>query len=89
MGGVLPVKNLIPIFIVTFIMIFVIFVLVEPSMYCEETGDSPFPSCNVVEGDGNFILGILIAGVLFLIDMALLYMTLGDFFLPDLASDSE
>jgi hypothetical protein len=85
----LPVKNLVPIFIVTFLMIFVIFVMVEPNMYCEDDGVSLFPKCTIVDSGGTFILGLLIAGVLFLLDMALLYMTLCDLMMPDLASDQD
>ncbi len=83
----LPLKNIVPIFIVTFVMIFVAFTFIEPSMYCEDSGGA-VPDCRIMDSS-SFIMGVLASGVLFLLDMALLYMTLGDFFLPDLASDQE
>ncbi len=85
----IPVKKLLPIFIVTFLMIIVVFTVIEPVMYCEET-ESYIPECSLVHGgEGNFIMGVLIAGALFLLDMMLLYMTLGELLLPGLATDQE
>jgi len=85
----IPLMKMLPIFAVTFLMILVVFIFIEPSMYCEET-DSYIPECALVHGgEGNFIMGVLIAGALFLLDMLLLYMTLGELLLPGLATDQE
>lgn len=73
----LPWKGMIPIFITTFLLVFVIFTMVEPSFSCSEaTGE-----CSLVSSPGDFILGIAISGVLFLIDMGLVYMILSDIML--------
>jgi hypothetical protein len=77
----LPLKNLAPIFIVSFFLIFVVLFMVEPAFYCDETG-----ACTLADS-GSFIMGTLAAGVLFLLDMGLLYMTLMDFIMPTAASE--
>jgi hypothetical protein len=81
----LPLKSLIPIFAVSFLMVFTILFMMEPAMYCGEDVEGP-TGCMVTDFN-SFITGLLAAGVLFLIDMGLLYMTLGDLFMPRGAGD--
>jgi hypothetical protein len=77
----LPLKNLIPIFIVSFLLIFVVLFMVEPAFYCDGNG-----ACSLADA-GGFIMGILAAGILFLLDMGLLYMTLMDIVMPTATSE--
>lgn len=74
----LPIKNISIIFIATFLLVFVIFTMVEPSLHCPE-GD--IKACRFLDISGTFILGIMISGVLFLFDMLMLYMTLSEYFM--------
>lgn len=76
----LPLKSIVPIFIVSFLMVFAILFMMEPAMYCGE--DVEGPSGCMITDFSSFITGLLATGVLFLIDMGLLYMTLGDMFMP-------
>ncbi|MFH0956800.1 MAG: hypothetical protein V1813_02985, partial [Candidatus Aenigmatarchaeota archaeon] len=66
---------------VSFFLVFVLLFMIEPALYCDEGG-----KCALVDA-GSFIMGVLVAGGLFLLDMGLLYMTLVDFFLPNASSD--
>lgn len=77
----LPIKKLIPIFIVTFLLVFVVFFMVEPYFICEDNLDAIIPECTISIINAEFITGIMIVGVLFLLDMALVYMILGDLML--------
>ncbi|UCD02882.1 MAG: hypothetical protein JSV63_03825 [Candidatus Aenigmatarchaeota archaeon] len=75
----LPIKNIVLIFIVTFLLVFILFTMVEPYFHCHEMIDGT--QCRLLDITGEFIFGIAIAGVLFLFDMILLYMTLSDYFM--------
>lgn len=77
----LPLKSLVPVFITTFFLVFFLFTMVEPNLICTETGDSIMPECRVKSFSGDFILGLLIVGILFLLDMSLVYLMLGDYLL--------
>jgi hypothetical protein len=74
----LPVKKISLIFLVTFLLVFVIFTMVEPNFQCPEGN---LQECRFLDISGNFVLGILISGVLFLFDMLMLYMTLSEYFM--------
>ena len=74
----LPIKNISIIFIATFLLVFVIFTMIEPNLHCPE-GD--IKDCKFLDISGTFILGIMISGVLFLFDMLMLYMTLSEYFM--------
>jgi hypothetical protein len=71
-------KGLISIFITTFFLVFILLFMVEPNLICEEVEGSAFPECRVSSYSGDFILGVAIAGVLFLLDMGLVYIILSD-----------
>jgi len=75
----LPIKKISAIFLVTFFLVFVIFTMVEPNFQCPPDGG--VSGCRFLDISGNFILGLLIAGVLFLFDMLILYMTLSEYFM--------
>ena len=76
----LPLKSLIPIFVVSFFLIFVVLFMVMSSMYCGEEVEGP-TGCMIIDF-GTFIPGILVAGMLFLLDMGLLYTVLEDMLIP-------
>jgi len=76
----LPVKNIALIFVATFLLVFVLFTMVEPELNCPDTGRG-VAGCRFNAMTGDMILGILIAGVLFLFDMLILYMTLSEYFM--------
>lgn len=73
----LPLKSIIIIFIVTFLLVFILFTMVEPYFDCPSIGGG----CRLTEVTGNFVIGLMISGVLFLFDMLLLYMTLSEYFM--------
>jgi len=72
----LPVKKIAMIFFVTFLLVFVIFTMVEPTLHCPG-GD--INACRFTDVSSSLILGIMISGVLFLFDMLMLYMTLSEY----------
>lgn len=80
--GKLPMRNIVIIFIMTFGLVFVMFTMVEPSLACTDGTGSLFTTgCKSISITGNFFLGIMIAGVLFLLDMLFTYMTLSEYFM--------
>ena len=52
--------------------------MVEPAFYCPDIEGG---NCRFLNITGEFILGLAVAGILFLFDMVLLYMTLSDYFM--------
>lgn len=78
----MPVKNIIFIFIVTFLLVFIVFSVIEPNIYCDDSPDSLLKGCRLHAITGDFILAILFSGLLFLFDMLLLYMTLSEYLMP-------
>jgi hypothetical protein len=70
------------IFVVTFLLIFVFFTMVEFNLTCKEDhGDSFIPRCQIITGKGgDFVFGVLLVGLLMMADMALIYKILIDFF---------
>ena len=80
--GKLPKRNIVIIFFVTFGLVFVLFTMVEPSLACTDGTGSLFTTgCKSISIKGDFFLGIMIAGVLFLFDMIFTYMTLSEYFM--------
>lgn len=73
----LPLKETGVIFIVTFVLVFVVFTMVEPFFHCSGTGGAG--GCQLAGMMGTFILGLMISGALFLLDMTLLYMILSEY----------
>jgi hypothetical protein len=71
-------KGLIAIFFSTFFLVFVILTMVEPYLYCTGDENTIIPECRVMDFSGEFILGVLIGGVLFLLDMGLVYLILAE-----------
>ncbi len=71
------------IFIATFFLVFIFFTMVEFNLECaEDGGDSLIPKCKIIEGrGGDFVIGILIVGILTLVDVGVVYNILIDFFL--------
>lgn len=79
-SGGIPYKNVGLLFLVTFFLVFVIFTMVEPKFHCWDSAGNDIP-CRSFSIGGDFILGIMISGVLFLFDMLLVYMTLSEYFM--------
>ncbi|MCD6496593.1 MAG: hypothetical protein J7K54_04950 [Candidatus Aenigmarchaeota archaeon] len=77
-SGGIPYKNVGLVFFVTFILVFVLFTMVEPKFHCYDSYGNDIP-CRTFSIGGDFILGLLISGVLFLFDMLLVYMTLSEY----------
>jgi hypothetical protein len=69
------------IFLTTFSLIFIFFVMVEFSLLCVEGDEnSLMPKCEIIEGkSGDFILGLLLVGVLSMLDIGIVYHVLIDF----------
>ncbi|MBN2331015.1 MAG: hypothetical protein JXC85_04305 [Candidatus Aenigmarchaeota archaeon] len=70
------------IFIATFFLVFIFFTMVEFNLECaEDGGDSFMPKCRIVEGrGGDFVIGVMLVGVLGMIDMGVVYKVLIDYF---------
>ena len=80
--GQMPIRNVIIIFIATFLMIFVVFMMIEPSLVCDSGEGSLFTTgCESVTFTQEFFFGIAIAGILFIFDMIIVYMTLSEYFM--------
>lgn len=76
MGSILH-KGLISVFLATFALVFVLFTMVEPYITCEDTGNI-IPACRAYTLSGDFILGVAIVMMLFLVDMALVYLLISE-----------
>jgi len=72
-------RGLLAIFIVTFILVFTLFFMIEPNLYCVNEIDDPIPQCRVMAISGDFILGLVVVAIMFLLDMAFVYMLLADY----------
>lgn len=71
------------IFIATFFLVFIFFTMVEFNLICDEnSGESIIPKCTIMEGrGGDFVVGIMLVGVLSMIDVGVVYKVLIDFFI--------
>lgn len=71
------------IFIATFFLVFIFFTMVEFNLICDgDDGESIIPECTVIEGrGGDFVVGIMLVGVLSMIDVGVVYKVLIDFFI--------
>ncbi|MBN1897111.1 MAG: hypothetical protein JW789_05345 [Candidatus Aenigmarchaeota archaeon] len=78
----LPTRNVVIIFSATFFLVYVLFTMVEPSLACTDGTGSLFTTgCSTLTITGDFILGVMISGVIFLFDMIIVYMTLSEYFM--------
>ena len=77
----LLVKGLVAIFFATFFLVFVVLTMIEPYLFCEGSDDVIIPECRVIDFSSEFILGMMIAGVLFLLDMGLVYLIIAELIL--------
>jgi hypothetical protein len=70
------------IFILTFLLIFIFFTMVEYNLTCADLQeDTIIPECQITAGrGGDFVLGVLLVGLVMMGDMALIYKILIDFF---------
>jgi len=71
-------KGLVAIFFVTFFIVFLLFTKVEPHFICKDSPGSLIPSCTLSQIGGDFIIYLIIVGMLFLFDMILVYYLLWD-----------
>ena len=72
------VKNLSAIFFVTFFLVFILLLMVQPYIECSDDVNAIIPKCRIFTFNGELILGILLAGALFLIDLGIVYLLLSD-----------
>jgi len=76
----LPLKTILIMFVLCFFMVFFFFLLVQPSIACEEGTGEVYPKCEINDVT-NFILGIFLVGSLAIGNMAIMYMVLSDMLL--------
>jgi len=72
------VKNLSAIFLVTFFLVFILLLMVQPYIDCTEDLNAIIPECRIFTFTGELMLGLLLAGALFLIDLGIVYLLLSD-----------
>ncbi len=69
------------IFISTFFLVFIFFTMVEFNLVCAGySGNSFIPQCKIMEGrGGDFVIGVMLVGILSMIDIGVVYKVLIDF----------